>query len=225
MRTRFILSLVGRITPLTIAFIFAVLAPDTKTKGVAYACAVVLLIVSEYFGIYRPLQNLDETRRKQLDHYLKAFVDSAKLEDQKAVIRVNVMVVGWTITGRRFFQFYQCGMKGYPDANLHFAVSKGVCCGMAFKRRLFKVEYADLRGPNLGYKLSKREVETTGHVKAVATIPLFREVKTLRGNPNEHYFGVLNVDAIDDVGAELLKEPKIQDQIKGHAEFIRITLA
>lgn len=224
MRTRFFLSLVGRVTPLTIAFAFAVISPDNKTKAIAYTCAIALLVVSEYIGIYRPLQNLDETRRKQLDHYLKAFVDSAKLGEQKAVIRVNVMMVGWTITGRHFFQYYQSGMKDYPDANLHFAISKGVC-GMAFKRRLFEVEYADLRSANPGYKLSKRETATTGHVKAVATIPLFREVKTFRGHPNVRYFGVLNVDAIDDVGAELLKEPQIQARIKGHAEFIRITLA
>ena len=38
------------------------------------------------------------------------------------------------------------------------------------------------------------------------------------------YFGIVNVDTLDMVGVHLLAEPAIQEQIKGLAAFVQITL-
>jgi hypothetical protein len=43
----------------------------------------------------------------------------------------------------------------------------------------------------------------------------------LRGNPTTEYFGCLNVDAIDDLGADFLSVSPTQEQIRALAEIVQ----
>ena len=49
--------------------------------------------------------------------------------------------------------------------------------------------------------------------------------RNIRGNIKYKYFGVVNVDGIDERGALLLAEPSIQRQIEALADFVQIALA
>src|SRR6202041_2578486 len=116
----------------------------------------------------------------------------------------------WNWWQRHFFQYYQYGMAGHPDANLHFPVSKGFS-GKAFEKKTHEVNFVDFRGmsPEEIKKLcdfSQKEYELTADLKAIVCVPLFREVKTFfRGNPQTKFYGVLNVDTLDNEGADFLQ--------------------
>jgi hypothetical protein len=139
------------------------------------------------------------------------------------------MLVRWNFFGRHFFQFFQKGMGGQRDASLHFSIKRGLC-GAAFRRKTHQVLYRDLRNetPEVSkkkYKWTQKEFDAIQHITAVATIPLYRQHKTLRGRIKDKYFGTLNFDATNDAGAVYLADPAVQQQIKGFAEFVQISLA
>jgi hypothetical protein len=224
MRTKFILGALGRVTPLTITLIIAVMAPDKVTKVCSYAAAVLLLITVEYFGVFRPLATLEELRKKLADHYLKSFVNTAAIGDNKVRVRVNVMLIRYFWFRKHFYQFYQAGMAGFPDANLHFSVHKGFC-GKALMEQMQKVSYINLTETPWEGEWSEKEAPQVSHITAIATIPLLREFKAFRGHPKTEYFGCLNVDAIDAAGADFLATPKAQEQILALAELVQVTLS
>jgi hypothetical protein len=227
-KIRFILNLLGRITPMSVAFLLAVFSADNTSKGVGFALAIAFLVVSEYYGVYRPLQNIDEIRRKQFDFYFGPFVESANFNGMSAIIRVNIMMARRHWLQLHLFQYYQFGMAGHPDANFHCSVKKGLC-GHAFRNKKHEVVYRDFRNDTpeslkRKFRWGDKELEVCGHVKSVATIPIYREIKTFLGHVKFDYFGTLNVDSLDDAGAELLADAEIQQQIKAFAQFVQITL-
>jgi hypothetical protein len=224
-RARFFLNVSGRTVPLIVAFLFIIFAPSDRAREIALVASIAFLIFAEYFAVYRPTKDWDRTRREQLNFFFERFVQSAELEGAAAQIRVNVMLKRLHWSGRRLFQYYQYGMEGHPDANLHFSTKRGLC-GQILRSESHQVVYktkAELDADDFG--LSSRERRLVDHVMAVATIPLFREVSTFRGNIKYKYFGVVNVDAVDIVGAQLLAEPAIQEQIRALAAFVQITLS
>ena len=72
---------------------------------------------------------------------------------------------------------------------------------------------------------SEKEARLVEHITAVATIPLLREAKTLRGHPTTEYFGCLNVDSVDALGADFLAVQNAQVQIRALAEIVQVTFA
>jgi hypothetical protein len=101
--------------------VFAIFSTNNTVKAVVFSSAAVVLIVVEYLGVYRPLQRFEDIIRKQLDFYFEPFLEGARVDGEKADLRVNIMLVRRTIFGcRHFFQYYQKNMEGYADANLHF---------------------------------------------------------------------------------------------------------
>src|SRR5687768_590568 len=106
MRAKFLLSVVARVTPLTIAFVFAFVAPTDQTKVASYIAGMLLLIVAEYFVIYRPLLNIEETRKRQLDLVFRQWLDGIRYQRRRPKLRINVMLVRWWF-GKRFYQYYQ----------------------------------------------------------------------------------------------------------------------
>jgi hypothetical protein len=227
-RTRFWVNVVGRILPLTVSLVFALFSTNEREKEVVFLIAVLVLIVVEYLGVYRPMRHASEIIREQFDFYFNPFVEEASFNGEKAQIRVNIMLVHWTFSGRHFFQCYQQGMAGDPDANLHFSIKRGLC-GYAFRKKSHEVVYRDLRQdtPDTAerkYRWLRRDFDNTQHVKAVATIPLYRQRTALRGHIKHKYFGVLNVDATNDAGAALLADSTVQKQIVGFARFVQLSL-
>jgi len=227
-KIRFFLNLLGRITPMTVAFLLAIFTTDNAHKSIYFGSGIVLLIISEYYGIYRPLQNFDEIRRKQFDFYFGPFVESAKFNGVSAAIRVNVMLIRRHWLQLHLFQYYQFGMAGYPDANFHCSIKKGLC-GHAFRNKKHEVIYRDFRKETpeslrRKFKWGDKELAVCGHVKSVATIPIYKEIKTFWGHVKFDYFGTLNVDSLDDAGTELLADAEIHQQIKALAQFVQITL-
>jgi hypothetical protein len=101
MRIKFLLGVIGRVTPLTLAFLISFFAPTEKVKVWAYGCGIALLITAEYFGIYQPLQNIEETRKKQLDLVLKKWLEGVRVNRRKPKLRINVMLTRWFL-GKRF---------------------------------------------------------------------------------------------------------------------------
>lgn len=228
-RTRFWVNAIGRVLPLGVSFIFALFSTNDTAKELVFLGAIVVLITVEYVGVYRPVKHFSEIVRDQFDFYFEPFVNDAWLDGVKAEIRVNIMLVRWTLRGRHFFQCYQQGMAGHPDAGLHFSIKRGLC-GYAFRKKSHEVVYRDLRKdtPEISerkYRWSRDDFDTTQHVKAVASVPLYRQRTTLRGHIKHKYFGVLNVDAVNDTGANFLADEAIQKQIKGFAGFVRLSLA
>jgi hypothetical protein len=71
---------------------------------------------------------------------------------------------------------------------------------------------------------SPEQSDLTQHVRAVATIPLYRKRTGFRGHIKHKYFGVLNIDATNDVGVEFLADAAIQQQIMGFAQFVQLSL-
>jgi hypothetical protein len=228
-RTRFWVNVVGRIVPLGVALAFALFSTDNAAKERVLLAAITVLILVEYVGVYRPMKHFSEIIREQFDCYFEPFVNDASFDGTKAEIRVNIMLVQWTLRGRYFVQCYQQGMAGYPDANLRFSIKRGLC-GYAFRKNSHEVLYRDLRTdtPDMAqrkFRWSQEQSDITEHVKAVAAVPLYRERKTLRGHIRHKYFGVLNVDAVNDAGVELLADAETQKQVKALAKFVRVSLA
>jgi hypothetical protein len=222
-RTRFFLTVLGQIVPLGVALVLVVLAPNNWYKAAVYVAAVILIFTAEYIRVCRPLANIDEMRRKQFAFFFERFADTARINGEPANLRVNIMLKKLTFRGWRFYQYYQYKMAGWPDSDIHFPIKCGLC-GLAFKERSHDVVYrskAELDAENYGF--SSEELALLKHVRAIATIPLYREQKTLRGHMAYKYFGVLNVDAVDEAGENLLAEPQIQEQIRALAEFVRIS--
>jgi hypothetical protein len=233
MFAKFCISILGRLVPLALALVTGSYLTETYLKAIAYSFGGFIFVVVEYFGAYRPLKHFDDKRKELLDAFFNNFVDTAKIGDQKATIRVNIMLANWcigswTVLCRHFFQFYQKGMDGYPDADAHFSVCSGFC-GRVFRSREAWAHYEDLRSltPDQleGYGFSEKLQQQTRAVKAIVCVPLYRKFKSMRGAPKVKWIGVLNVDAVDDAGADLLKQPEIQEQIEAFAEFARLTLA
>lgn len=227
--TRFLVNILGRVLPLAVAFLFAVFSTNDTAKEIVFLCAILILIVVEYFGVYRPAKAFEDVIREVFDFFFVPFVNEASFNGMDAQIRVNIMLVRCTLRGRHFFQYYQQGMAGHPDANLHFSIKRGLC-GHAFRKNSHEVMYRDLRNDTAEaarrkFNWPQEQFDITQHVKAVATIPLYRERKTLRGHMRDQYFGVLNVDALNDPGVELLADQDIQKQIKGFAGLVQIILS
>ena len=227
-RTRFWVNAVGRVAPLVVSFAVTFSAATEFQKLLTLGGAVFVLIAVEYIGVVRPLRDLEGIVRKQFDFFFQPFVDRAEFMGQKADIRINVMLVKWFWFRRHLYQYYQIGMKGFPDSDLHFSIKRGAS-GRALAGKMEKVYYRDLRNDSPDrakrrYKWSQKELEAVQHVLAVAVIPLCRERKTLRGHIRYQYIGTLNVDATNNEGADLLANPDIQQQIRGFAAFVQISL-
>jgi len=233
MLAKFILSLLGRAVPLALALVGVSQFPKSYQRNIAYGLALLIYVVVDYFGTLRPLKNLEDKQKELLDLFFARFVGSAEIEHQKATIRVNVMLVKWCIgwwppIRREFLQFYQKGMEGHPDCNAHFRIKAGFC-GQAFNSRYARAHYVDLRLQSTEdkkqYRLTPALQQQTSIVKAIVCVPLYRKMKTMRGNASYKWVGVLNIDATDDAGADLLREPKIQEQIEGFASFVQAIVA
>jgi hypothetical protein len=227
-RTRFWVNVLGRILPLAVSLLFALFSTNNTAKGIVFSVAILVLIIVEYLGVYRPLQRLEDVIRKQFDFYFEPFLHDAQVDGHHAELRVNIMLVRSTMFDRCFFQYYQKNMEGYPDANLHFSIKRGLC-GRAFRKNSHEVMYRDLRNDTQQaaqrkFLWSHEQFGITQHVKAVATIPLYRQRTAFRGHIKHKYFGVLNVDAINDAGAELLADSAVQKQIMGFARFVQLSL-
>lgn len=228
-RTRFWVNTVGRIAPLVVSFAVTFSSATEFVKLAVFFGASVFLILVEYLGVYRPLTKLEDVVKNQLDFYFTPFVEGATYNGVNATIRVNVMLCRWRPLGRRFFQYYQNGMQGHPDAGLSIGVSQGVC-GHAFTRKSHALCFRDLRNQEpealtKRWKFTDKQQGTVKHVLAVASVPLSRASRAWSGHIKTHFYGVLNVDALDDAGVQLLADPAIQRQIEGFAKFVRITLA
>ncbi len=220
---KFLLNTVARIAALAAAAYIAAIAPDNRTKSLVYGGAALLIVISEYVGIYRPMVNLEELRKKQMDLIFKPLLTSSQLAATRVKLRANVMLIRrhW-IFWKHFFQFYQQGMTQHPDANLHFSIKKGFC-GQVLRESEQRVRYVNLiETPWVG-EWSAAEAQKVAHVKAIAVVPLVREVKTWRGNSEWKYFGCLNVDATDPAGAQVLADPEIQRQIAALGEIVEVT--
>lgn len=224
MKARFVLSLIGRLTPMTAAFILSILAPTPQARVILFVGSVTLLVVSEYFGIFRPLQNIEETRKRQLDFVIKPWLEGVRYQRRSPKLRVNVMLVRWRF-GWRFYQFYQLNMDGDADANLSFSVNRGFC-GDVFRNHSQKAKYRDLRKMSIQEQSEAfgwKDHDKTTHLKAIACSALYKETKTLRGAVRHRYFGVLNIDAIDDDGAEFLGSTEALNQVTKLAKFVQVT--
>jgi hypothetical protein len=131
------------------------------------------------------------------------------------------------VFGQEIPQYYQLNMEGEPDANLSFSVKKGFC-GEVFRSGTQRAKFRDLRAlsaeeQSAEFNFGKRELARISHVKAVACAALYKEGKTFRGAIKQKYFGVLNVDATDDLGAEYLADPEVLNQVAFMAKFVQVT--
>jgi hypothetical protein len=117
-------------------------------------------------------------------------------------------------------QVYEYGMSGHPDANLDFAIDCGFCgqCLTKHKKATAYVRLDNLTEQQIiqSFGLSAREYQRTNHITAITCTTLVRRVKRLFGRslPEDEYFGVLNIDAIDDIGRLFLAQPSVLEEIR-----------
>lgn len=173
------------------------------------AIGFVLVIAAEAFEIYPAARRLESFRADYLNEQRKRWV--AKLGQQ---VRVNVMYLYRPWYGgfilRRLRWVWADGYRppAHRDSHMSFWVWQGVC-GRAIRRE--RTQFADLRdvprpGPwtcwCTGFKLWPWQLKKTADVKVIISVPIF---VTTGGNvPKWRCVGVINLDAVEPVGAELL---------------------
>ncbi len=120
----------------------------------------------------------------------------------------------------KFVQVYEHGMSGWPDANLSLPVETGFV-GECFPKNTKNTYYKDMRGKtfeelNAIQKLTQKEFELTKHITAITCTTLMRKKKRIYGRrlPEEEYFGVLNIDATDNDGANYLSQKKVLEAVR-----------
>jgi len=62
-------------------------------------------------------------------------------------------------------------------------------------------------------------------VKAIACAALYKEGKTLRGAVKYKYFGVLNIDAVSDDGADFLNSEDALNDVTRLAKIVQVIFA
>ena len=118
-------------------------------------------------------------------------------------------------------------MKNYPDCNLHCSVSQGFI-GECFKKAVDSY-YNDLRELTKEeilkvYKFNNKLYKKTKHIKAIVCCPLQRGKKSIfrPGVIKYKNFGVLNVDAVDNVGSDYLKEKDVLRELDHFRTLVQI---
>jgi len=120
----------------------------------------------------------------------------------------------------RLTQVYEYGMSGHTDANVSWAVDCGFC-GQCMSKQKKETAYLQLSGLTdrqvvQSFGLSAEEYRRTNHITAITCTTLVRRVRRFFGRtlPEDEYFGVLNIDAIDEIGALFLAQPRILEEIR-----------
>lgn len=221
---RFFLETLLKSIPLLLPLI-AIIYTGQYVIVVAIAYVIIFFIV-EGLLIYRPAKKFEERRKDILDAYFKPWVDKAKIDGRKPKIRINVMIAKKWFTGKHLFQFYGYNMKGYPDADLHFSAKAGVS-GWCLTQRDDKPKFEELGDMTLEeakrrFQFSKELYEKTRHIKAIVCRPLVRTHNRWLGyGEKQDFFGVLNIDAVDDVGVNFLQNDETLEDIYNFGIFIQ----
>jgi hypothetical protein len=228
MRAKLAIAILLKCAPLVTGFLATTsVVPSLPWKIVALGSSIFLYVISEVHFVFRPTLDLIKIRRKLLDEYVKAF-DEARIGDVEVKLRVNLMLVTrpwWFLFLRKRFEqhWHNREMARHPDANLVFWADEG-CCGYEFKKRTQIPSYHDLRKPLLpGIKLSKRMKRDAPKIEAILTIPLRKARGDGELRIRQEYFGVLNIDALDDAGADLLQKEEMKKAIIALAAFVENT--
>lgn len=191
-----------------------------RYKVITILVFVVIFFIVEFFAIYKPTKKNIDRNREICDQFFGNWISGAKFNGKKPKLRINIMLKKFHIINCHFFQYYQLNMKEYPDSDLHFSIHQGFV-GECFKKDVANAPYynelRDLKGEEIFkvYKFNKKLYEKTKHIKAITCSPLQKEKMSFwrRGVKKYKKFGVLNVDAVDDVGADYLKEKEVLREI------------
>jgi len=221
---RFFLETLLKSIPLLLPLIAIIYAGQYVI--VATITYVIIFFIVEWFLIYRPSKKFEDRRRDILDAYFKPWVDEAEVDGQKPAIRINVMMAKKWFTGKHLFQFYGYNMKGYPDADLHFSAKAGVS-GWCLTQRDDRPKFEELGAmtpeeAKKRFQFSKELYEKTSHIKAIVCRPLVRTHNRWLGyGEKQDFFGVLNIDAVDDVGVNFLQNDETLEDIYNFGIFIQ----
>jgi hypothetical protein len=190
-----------------------VVGGDDKKAGALLSLAI-LALVFLYEAVERGVPRLDASRFR--DDYLEQLVRK-EFRLVRKHLRFNVM-----LARRRWYmlfigrEFHWVASRGFDlchrDVKLWLAGWQGVC-GEAFRDQ--EMKFVDLRGvPPLNvarwrfwqnpFWLFAWQLDRTKHVKAILSVPMILK-RGSGGNPWFVKVGVINIDAVDDEGAEFLK--------------------
>lgn len=222
---RFFLQTLLKSVPLFLPLVGIIYASEYRIiAAIAY---FPLFFLTEYLVIYRPSKKMEDKRKAILDHYFRPWVEKAKVKGQKPQIRINIMLVRMWFNGKHFFQFYGYEMVGYPDGDLHLHVKRGFS-GWCLRQRFRQAYFRDLRELTVEdirkqFHFDNRLHELTKHIKGIVCVPLVRTRKVwLVHGLRQDFFGVLNVDAVDDLGVRFLEEEATLQTIYSFARFSEI---
>lgn len=208
-------------------------AVELNLRLVATAAGWFLVAVSEVFDYYIPRRDFREFR--------SLYLNNDALQRWRGVlhsdIRINIMHTHrkWYFLGlvRMFHWTWNDKFdppEGHFDVNLRLTEFQGVC-GKAFREQL--PQFVDFR-PVVGtplrwyekwlllnqFHLWHKQIVKVGHVKAILSIPILREMK---GNsPKWKPAGVINLDTTTDEGAEFLKinKQKLVDYFTDYGKML-----
>ena len=205
--------------------------------GILTVADVGVLAMHEWFTHLLPRRQRKKAFEAFFEMLIKQFEVKAKEHDLAIGedIRINVMFVRRSLLtlyfGRRFIWCANRGFDGSHRDNRLFLMAWQGLCGQAFRER--KTLSVDLRNqPNgaVGFLPSKAtfglygpQVSKTRHLKAILTIPIFAEFKD-GAMSDLQPVGVINIDAISDVGAErlLANEKRLDTFFKENGRILAI---
>jgi len=203
--------------------------------GVIYAKQYVIIItvayvtiffIVEWLLVYKPSKRFEDRRRSILDAYFRPWVDKSEVDGRRPTIRISVMIVKKWFAGEYLFPLYSYNMKGYPDADLHFSAKVGVS-GWCLQKRYQEPHFEELRNITAEkakerFLFNEKLYERTKHIKAIVCMPLVRTHKRWLGyGEKQDFFGVLNVDAVDDFGVNFLQNDETLEDIYSFGIFIQ----
>jgi len=188
---------------------------------------IVIFFMVEYLAVYKPIKNVDRTKRGILDFYFQNWVDNARYRKRRPEIRISVLLKKFHLINFHFFQYYQYNMEDYPDCNLHFWAKRGFT-GECFNKDIASSPYlCDLRKYSEEeilkyYNFNKKLYERTKHIKTLVCVPLQKKVKYFPHPvvPKFKKIGLFCVDAIDNRGADFLSVKEVLQEIKFLYELV-----
>jgi hypothetical protein len=209
-------------------------APEEMVRAFLSLCVAGVLFGGDVVNLKLPQ---DEARRFGRTVIADAF-NEFQQHLQKGVeigrdVRVNVMIarrVWWLLYLRRTFDWYANrgfapdGRGMHRDNRLFLFTWQGICGKALGDQTLIAVDLREMK-PRKGFlwyvswllpinefRLFGWQTKDTAHVQVVVSIPIFR---LLEEAPNERWkvVGVINIDAVSDLGAAWLSDTGVQDEL------------
>ena len=176
-------------------------------KYAIYTIAVTIVFLHNRWDL-QPDRRISKIRNVDLDTALKAMFAAAYTglkEGERLPFRANLMMPGFTWYGRavlRMVYAFEMLPAVDPDYGMEWPRGHGLCWNVYRTGRWAIAGPAD-QDAKL-YRMSRREVELTRHIRAVLSMPIVSAHRKENAPLRRKVVAVLNIDALTDQAAQQL---------------------